>query len=137
MAATLSTQITGAQKTAQELEALFLCPISLSPLEDPVSDKCGHTFERKKIELWLQSKNTCPLCRKNITIGGLAPNRMVKQAVDILKQRGRTTDGSVAVANENERAIVSEVEGQLRAQTCAKKAADCVEKTLNYVSSFC
>jgi len=137
MATTLSTQITGAQKTAQELEALFLCPISLSPLEDPVSDKCGHTFERKKIELWLQSSNACPLCRKNITIGGLATNQMVKQAIDILKQRGRTTDGSVAVANENERAIVSKAEEQLRSQTCAKKSGDCVEKTLNYVSSFC
>jgi hypothetical protein len=62
---------------------------------------------------------------------------MVKQAIDILKQRGRTTDGSVAVANENERAIVSKAEEQLRSQTCAKKSGDCVEKTLNYVSSFC
>jgi hypothetical protein len=137
MATTLSTQIRGAQKTVEELEALFSCPFSLDTLEDPVSDKCGHTFERNLIELWLQSSNTCPLCRKNITIGGLAPNRMVKQAIDILKQRGRATDGSVAVTNENERAIVSEAEEKLRSQTCAKKSADSVEKSLNYLSSLC
>ncbi len=135
MATTLSTQITSTQKSIEELEALFSCPLSLDTLEDPAMTKCGHTFERTKIELWLQSKNTCPLCRKNITIGGLATNRMVKQAIDILKQRGRTTDGSVAVANENERAIVSEAVEQLRSQTCAKKSADSVEKTLNYLSS--
>jgi len=137
MATTLSTQITSTQKIVEELEALFSCPLTLDTLEDPVSDKCGHTFERKKIELWLQSKNTCPLCRKNITIGGLAPNRMVKQAIDILKQRGMATDGSVAVANETERQIVSRAVDRLRSQTCAKKSADSVEKTLNYLGSLC
>ncbi|HEX4838888.1 MAG TPA: hypothetical protein VFU89_00420 [Rhabdochlamydiaceae bacterium] len=48
MAATFSTQITGAQKTVAELEALFSCSLTLDTLEDPVSGKCGHTFERKK-----------------------------------------------------------------------------------------
>ncbi|HEX4838887.1 MAG TPA: hypothetical protein VFU89_00415 [Rhabdochlamydiaceae bacterium] len=91
----------------------------------------------KKIELWLQSKNTCPLCRERITIGDLAPNRMVKQAIGILKQRGRATDGNVAVANETERQIVSKAEERLRSQTFAKKSADSVEKTLNYLSSLC
>jgi len=120
MATTSITQITGAQKTVEELKALFSCPLTLDTLENPVSGKCGHTFERKKIELWLQSKNTCPLCRERITTGDLVQNRMVKQAIDILKQRGRATDGNVAVTNESERAIVSEAEEQLRSQTCAK-----------------
>lgn len=137
MTATLSTQITGAQKSIKELETLLTCSIALEELEDPVINKCGHTFERNRIELWLQSKNTCPVCRAHTIRGDLIPNRVVKQAREILKKRGRAEDGSIVVANEQERAIVSRAVEQLRPQTFARKAGDCVEKTSNYLSSWC
>jgi hypothetical protein len=137
MATTSITQITGTIKSVVELETLLTCPLSLDTLEDPVIDKCGHTFERQQIQVWLQNNDTCPLSRERITRADLSPNRMVKQAVDILKKRGRAPDGSVAVANEQEREMVVRAVEQLRPKTLARKAGDCVEKTSNYLCSSC
>lgn len=39
----------------------FLCPITQQVMTDPVLTKYGHLFERKAIEDWLKSHNTCPL----------------------------------------------------------------------------
>ena len=137
MAMTLSTQISGAQKSMEEIEALFSCPLSLDTLVDPVMDKCGHTFERTQIEDWLKKNNTCPLSRERINIEDLDPNLVVKQAIGILKHRGRAIDGNVVADDENEREIMSKAVKQLHPKTFAKKSADSVEKTLNYVSSSC
>jgi hypothetical protein len=137
MATTSITQITGTIKSVEELETLLTCPLSLDTLEDPVIDKCGHTFERQQIQDWLQKNDTCPFSRERITRADLSPNLMVKQAVGILKQRGRAPDGSVAVADEQEREMVVRAVEQLRPKTLARKAGDCVEKTSNYLSSLC
>jgi hypothetical protein len=137
MAMTLITQITGTIKSVAELETLLTCPLSLDTLEDPVIDKCGHTFERQQIQDWLQKNDTCPFSRERITRADLSPNLVVKQAVGILKQRGRAPDGGVAVADEQERAMVVRAVEQLRPKTLARKAGDCVEKTSNYLSSLC
>jgi hypothetical protein len=127
----------GDHKSAEELETLQAWSISLEKLEDPVIDKCGHTFERNYIETWLQSHHTCPISRNRVTIEDLIPNRVVKQAIDILKQRGRAQDGSVAVADEKERAIILRAATQLRPKTFARKAGDYVEKISNCSSSCC
>jgi hypothetical protein len=137
MATTSITQITGTIKSVAELETLLTCALSLDTLEDPVIDKCGHTFERKQIQDWLQKNDTCPFSRQRITRADLSPNLMVKQAVGILKQRGRAPDGTVVVANEQEREMVVRAVEQLRPKTSARKAGDCVEKTSNYLSSSC
>ena len=44
----------------------FICPISMEIMEDPISASCGHIFDRKSIEAWLNEQNTCPICRKII-----------------------------------------------------------------------
>jgi hypothetical protein len=131
------TQITSTLKSTEEIEALLTCSLSLDKLEDPVIDKCGHTFERNYIETWLQSHHTCPISRNRVTIEDLIPNRVVKQAIDILKQRGRAQDGSVAVADEKESAIILRAATQLRPKTFARKAGDYVEKISNCSSSCC
>ena len=114
-----------------------MCPLSLDTFKDPVMDACGHTFERTNIEDWLKKNDTCPLSRERITIEDLDSNLTVKQAVDILKKRGQAQDGSVAVADEKESKMVISAVEQLRPKTCARKSGDCVEKSLNYLSSLC
>jgi hypothetical protein len=137
MATPSLNQITSTLKSSEELENLFMCPLSLDTFEDPVVDKCGHTFERTNIQDWLQKNDTCPLFRERITSKGLMPNRVVKQAIDILKRKGRSQDGSVAVADKQEREMVIRAVKQLRPNTFARKSGDCVEKTSNYLSSLC
>ena len=130
MATTSITQITGTIKSVAELETLLTCPLSLDTLEDPVIDKCGHTFERQQIQEWLKNNDTCPLSRQRITRADLSPNLMVKKAVGILKQRGRAPDGSVAVANEQEREMVVRAVEQLRPKTLARKQGNCMKSSL-------
>lgn len=45
----------------------FICPISMEIMEDPMSTSCGHIFDRKSIESWLNKQNICPICRDNIS----------------------------------------------------------------------
>jgi|GEM_PF-1197555 len=115
----------GDHKSAEELETLRIWSISLGEVVDPVIDKCGHTFEREKIKEWLQENNTCPISRERITIEDLIPNRVVKQAIDILNKRGRAENGSIAVANEQERAIMLRAVEQLRPKTMGCQVVQC------------
>lgn len=54
----------------ENLEEKLTCPLSLYTMYDPQTSNCGHTFEKKELEILRPSKNdpppTCPLCRKPI-----------------------------------------------------------------------
>jgi len=49
----------------------LLCSICLGVLEDPVHGTCGHTFCKICINNWLQSQNTCPMCKTTQSRGDL------------------------------------------------------------------
>jgi predicted nucleic acid-binding Zn-ribbon protein len=40
-----------------------ICAISLETIKEPHKLKCGHVFEKAKIDKWFESNNTCPVCR--------------------------------------------------------------------------
>lgn len=44
----------------------FTCPLTLTLMDDPVQDQCGHNFERAAILAWLQQQPCCPISRKPI-----------------------------------------------------------------------
>lgn len=44
----------------------IMCPISKNILIYPYVTKCGHIYEKKEIETWIQIKATCPNCDKPI-----------------------------------------------------------------------
>lgn len=48
-------------------DELFICPISQRIMAEPVSTKCGHTFEESYIIEWLRKKDHCPVCNKQIS----------------------------------------------------------------------
>jgi hypothetical protein len=57
------------KRRAEAAEDAFLreltslpCPISLAPMSEPVDINCGHVFERRCIERWLQIRPQCPEC---------------------------------------------------------------------------
>ena len=135
---TAISKITSTLKTTEELEALMTCSISLSDLENPVVDTCGHTFEKEQIETWLLRNHTCPISRQPLTREDLIPNRIVKRAIEILNLRGRSLEGRIEErgADEKERAILLLAMEELRPKTFARNAGDCVEKASGY-SSHC
>ncbi len=127
-------RITSTLKSTEELESLLTCSISLNELENPVIDKCGHTFEKTHIEAWLARNPTCPISRDPLNRADLIPNRIVKQAIEILNQRGRALEGRIEErgADEQERAILLRAMEELRPKTFARNAGDCVEKASGY-----
>lgn len=64
----------------------LICPISMNLFDDPCTDSCGHTFNRKEIEEWLESNHTCPLSRNPITKEGLVQNLSIKDRVKKAKE---------------------------------------------------
>ncbi|KAL3904829.1 MAG: hypothetical protein SGILL_009915 [Bacillariaceae sp.] len=44
--------------------ANYRCPLTLQLMEDPVNDGCGHCFERRAIQDWLEYRDVCPISRK-------------------------------------------------------------------------
>lgn len=41
----------------------LICSISLEEIKVPYELCCGHIFEKKEIEKWIEKSATCPLCK--------------------------------------------------------------------------
>ena len=72
---------------------VFRCSISHELMIDPVIDPCGDTFDRANIEGWLERQGNCPLTRRDIGIGNLIPNRIVRDALAILARNAHLFAG--------------------------------------------
>ena len=59
-------------------------------MDDPIIvTKCGHTFQKEALELWLKKRKTCPLCM-NFELGDddLKPNYTMKAFIaDVYKKK--------------------------------------------------
>lgn len=73
------------------LNDLFICPISLQRMQDPViNTSCGHTYERTQINEWITAQQRiqpgavfrCAVCREPIT--HLISNILLRQALEVL-----------------------------------------------------
>jgi hypothetical protein len=74
-----------AKKRAQAEEdppEYLKCSISHELMVDPVMTGKGHTFERKEIENWLLTKQTCPKTREPLKKENLIPNLSLRDAIE-------------------------------------------------------
>lgn len=56
------------------------CPICLSDSKtDLIRTECGHFFHKKCLQNWLETNNTCPVCRFQI-----GPDMMVRFRLSVL-----------------------------------------------------
>ncbi|KAJ7537165.1 hypothetical protein O6H91_12G101100 [Diphasiastrum complanatum] len=94
-------RLNGTTKDLQmSVPALFLCPISLDIMEDPVTVCTGQTYDRASIEKWLQEGHrTCPITMLPLHDLSVIPNVTVQRLI----QSWRTE-------NENEGAGSSPLE---------------------------
>lgn len=108
--------------TRSELTNLLLCPQSHVPMQDPVIDPCGHTFERRQIEARLSDNPTCPLSARPISVDQLMPNRAVRLAVETLAHAPAMAGGSASdlvnfsAFDDESREILNVAIAALRAQ---------------------
>eukprot|EP00435_Cladocopium_sp_Y103_P065614 s107_g27.t1 len=59
----------------------FLCPLTSNVMVDPVKAEDGHTYERKEIEKWLETRPVSPQTRKPMG-KELAPDTKLKKAIE-------------------------------------------------------
>ncbi|PKA47949.1 U-box domain-containing protein 25 [Apostasia shenzhenica] len=70
---------------------LFLCPISLDLLTDPVTLSTGQTYDRKQIEKWFSGGNiTCPVTMQKLNDTSLVPNHTLRHHISrwLLSRQG-------------------------------------------------
>ncbi|KAM0939826.1 putative U box domain, armadillo-like helical, Zinc finger, RING/FYVE/PHD-type [Dioscorea sansibarensis] len=71
------------QKMSMSVPHLFLCPISLDLLTDPVTLSTGQTYDRLSIERWLAGGNlTCPVTMQRLQDTTLLPNHTLRHLID-------------------------------------------------------
>jgi len=71
----------------------FICPLTCSIMQDPVFDRCAHSFERQAIEEWIERGNAyCPISRKELTVDDLSPNCALSEQIARWKWRREDTE---------------------------------------------
>ncbi|XP_010942053.1 U-box domain-containing protein 30 [Elaeis guineensis] len=65
-----------------DIPAVFICPISLDPMTDPVTLCTGQTYERGNILKWLSMGHlTCPTTMQELWDDTVTPNRTLLQLI--------------------------------------------------------
>ncbi|XP_062204383.1 E3 ubiquitin-protein ligase PUB23-like [Phragmites australis] len=60
----------------------LLCPISLQPMQDPVTAPTGITYDRCAIERWLAAgHDTCPVTGQPLSLANLTPNHTLRRLI--------------------------------------------------------
>ena len=75
-------QILHHEKYKQEPPIDFICPISQSIMNNPVSTENGNCYDEYEIEKWLSEKNTDPSTNEILKTKNLVPNRYLKNKID-------------------------------------------------------
>lgn len=61
----------------------FKCAITMNFPYDPVTCPCGHIFERKAIEKWLERSETCPISREHLALGMLNTEKFIRKVIHL------------------------------------------------------
>ena len=67
---------------AKECPEMFLCPISMDIMTDPVIMCDGFSYDRQCIEHWLAASNLSPMTGLPLTRDTLIPNVALRQAIE-------------------------------------------------------
>nr|GMD80775.1 U-box domain-containing protein 30-like [Ipomoea batatas]GMD96413.1 U-box domain-containing protein 30-like [Ipomoea batatas] len=106
---------------AIEVPAVFICPISLDPMQDPVTLCTGQTYERSNILKWFSLGHfTCPTTMQELWDDSITPNSTLHQLIYTwfsqkylaMKKRSEDVQGRVLEILES----LKKVKGQARVQ---------------------
>lgn len=105
----------------EDVPSVFICPISLEPMVDPVTLCTGQTYERSNILKWLSMGHlTCPTTMQELWDDAVTPNRTLHQLIHAwfsqrylrFKKRSEDVQGRAAELLET----LKKVKGQARVQ---------------------
>ncbi|KAL8231895.1 hypothetical protein R6Q57_001673 [Mikania cordata] len=105
-----------------EVPSVFICPISLEPMQDPVTLCTGQTYERSNILKWFSLGHfTCPTTMQELWDDSLTPNSTLHHLIQTwffqkylaMKKRSEDVQGRCLDLLET----LKKVKGQTRVQT--------------------
>ncbi|KAJ9186848.1 hypothetical protein P3X46_002377 [Hevea brasiliensis] len=106
---------------SMEVPSVFICPISLDPMQDPVTLCTGQTYERSNILKWLSLGHyTCPTTMQELWDDTVTPNKTLQQLIYswfsqkylALKKRSKDVQGRIIELLET----LKKFKGQTRVQ---------------------
>ena len=70
----------------------LMCPISLQPMQDPVTAPTGITYDRCAIERWLAAGHaTCPVTGQRLALADLTPNHTLRRLIQSWRSPSSTS----------------------------------------------
>ncbi|PAN39822.1 hypothetical protein PAHAL_7G270900 [Panicum hallii] len=118
----------------EEPPQLFLCPISMELMEDPVTVSTGVTYERRSIERWFfkYGKTTCPATMQRLSSFDLTPNHTLKSVISSWLDRASSSSSSSTplckeLGRERLPSVLAGVEGTPFKVTALKNLKSCME----------
>ncbi|XP_074569316.1 E3 ubiquitin-protein ligase PUB23-like [Curcuma longa] len=116
-----------------EVPRLFLCPISLEIMRDPVTAATGMTYDRRSIERWLlvDGRSTCPVTQLQLppdAAASLTPNHTLRRLI----QSWSAAAGEAVDRIPTPRAPVdrTEVAGLIRDLSVRQRRVDVLKKVV-------
>ena len=67
-----------------------VCPITQEPINDPVIDPDGNTYEKLAILEWIRRHHNSPITRNNLEESDLTPNRALSDMILTLNTNQNT-----------------------------------------------
>ncbi|KAI3808511.1 hypothetical protein L1987_24462 [Smallanthus sonchifolius] len=104
-----------------DVPSVFICPISLDPMEDPVTLCTGQTYERSNILKWFNLGHfTCPTTMQELWDDSVTPNKTLYQLIHTWfsqkysqkKKKSQDVEGNVSEMLDT----LKKVKGQARVQ---------------------
>lgn len=104
-----------------EIPSVFVCPISLEPMQDPVTLCTGQTYERSNILKWFSlGRYTCPTTMQELWDDSVTPNKTLYHLIHtwfsqkylLMKKRSEDVQGRASELLET----LKKVKGQTRVQ---------------------
>ncbi|PUZ48657.1 hypothetical protein GQ55_7G263400 [Panicum hallii var. hallii] len=118
----------------EEPPQLFLCPISMELMEDPVTVSTGVTYERRSIERWFfkYGKTTCPATMQRLSSFDLTPNHTLKSVISSWLDRASSSSSSSTplckeLGRERLPSVLAGIEGTPFKVTALKNLKSCME----------
>ncbi|KAG8066024.1 hypothetical protein GUJ93_ZPchr0004g39575 [Zizania palustris] len=117
---------------AMELDPppLFLCPISMELMEEPVTVATGVTYDRWSIERWFfkYGKTTCPATMQRLSSFELTPNHTLKRVISSWMDRSSssTSSSSCVLARERLPSVLAGIEETPFKVTALKNLKSCM-----------
>ncbi|CAL5030340.1 unnamed protein product [Urochloa decumbens] len=115
----------------EEPPQLFLCPISMELMEDPVTVSTGVTYDRRSIERWFfkYGKTTCPATMQRLSSFDLTPNHTLKSVISSWLDADRAAASSSSSSPGRERlpSVLAGIEATPFKATALKDLKSCME----------